>query len=92
MIVDNLEKAGLVRRERLPEDRRYVRVHLTESGRERIVSLFPRHVGSITCQMSVLSAAEQTNSADSAASWGLERSHRKKVREKIRQHLDVGGT
>ena len=59
MIVDNLEKAGLVRRVRLPEDRRYVRVHLTENGRVRIAALFPRHVGNITRQMSALTAKEQ---------------------------------
>lgn len=59
MIVDNLEKAGLVRRERLAEDRRYVRVHLTEAGRALTASILPRHVGAITRQMSVLTAAEQ---------------------------------
>ena len=59
MIVDNLEKAGLVRRERLAADRRYVRVHLTADGQERIAALFPRHVGCITRQMNALTAAEQ---------------------------------
>ena len=59
MIVDNLEKAGLVRRERKAEDRRYVRVHLTDAGRERIAALFPRHVGTITRQMSALTPGEQ---------------------------------
>ena len=60
MIVDNLEKAGLVRRERLPEDRRYVRVHLTGAGRERIGAIFPAHVRSIVARMSVLAPDEQT--------------------------------
>ena len=59
MIVDNLEKAGLVRRERLAHDRRYVRVHLTCAGRERIAALFPRHVDHVTRQMSALTPAEQ---------------------------------
>ena len=59
MIVDNLEKAGLVRRERLAADRRYVRVHLTDAGRERIAVLFPRHVGNVTRQMNALTPAEQ---------------------------------
>ena len=59
MIVDNLEKAGFVKRERLPEDRRYVCVHLTQSGRERIASLFPKHVVNVTRQMNALSPAEQ---------------------------------
>ena len=59
MIVDNLERAGLVRRERLAEDRRYVRVHLTGSGRTRITAIFPAHVQSVVEQMAVLTAAEQ---------------------------------
>ena len=59
MIVDNLEKAGLVRRVRMPEDRRYVCVHLTDAGRERIAVLFPRHVRNITRQMSALTPPEQ---------------------------------
>ena len=59
MIVDNLEKAGLVRRERLAEDRRYVRVLLTDTGRARIEEIFPEQVRQITAQMSALTGAEQ---------------------------------
>ena len=59
MIVDNLEKAGLVRRERLAEDRRYVRVHLTDTGRERIAAIFPAHVSVVVERMAVLPLAEQ---------------------------------
>ena len=58
MIVDNLEKAGLVRRERLPADRRYVRVCLTPAGRERIAAVFPEHVRQVCEQMDVLTADE----------------------------------
>ncbi len=59
MIVDNLEKAGLVRRERLAEDRRYVRVVLTDEGRTRINAIFPEQVRQITAQMSALTEGEQ---------------------------------
>ena len=59
MIVDNLERAGLVRRERLAEDRRYVRVCLTDAGRERISALFPEHVRQIGESMDALTADEQ---------------------------------
>lgn len=59
MIVDNLEKAGLVRRERLAADRRYVRVHLTEAGRERISAVLPAHVRVIVDKLAVLSDDEQ---------------------------------
>lgn len=59
MIVDNLEKAGLVRRERLAADRRYVRVHLTEAGRGRIEAVFPLHAENVTRQLGALTPAEQ---------------------------------
>ena len=59
MIVDNLEKAALVRRERSVEDRRYVRVHLTAEGRKLIKKLFPLHARGIAEELGVLTAAEQ---------------------------------
>ena len=59
MIVDNLERAGLVRRERMAEDRRFVRVHLTDAGRQRIEAIFPAHAQAIVAQMAALTAAEQ---------------------------------
>ena len=58
MIVDNLERAGLVRRERHAGDRRYVRVSLTDAGRERIATLFPAHVRHLRAQMDALTPAE----------------------------------
>jgi MarR family 2-MHQ and catechol resistance regulon transcriptional repressor len=59
MVVDNLERRGLVRRERVAEDRRYVQVHLTECGHELIAALFPAHAEAIRQQMSALTAEEQ---------------------------------
>jgi MarR family 2-MHQ and catechol resistance regulon transcriptional repressor len=59
MIVDNLEKRGLVRRERGVEDRRFVTVHLTDAGRRLIARLFPAHAARITAEMSALTPAEQ---------------------------------
>lgn len=59
MVVDNLEKRGLVRRERGVEDRRFVTVHLTDAGRRLIARLFPRHAARVTAEMSVLTPAEQ---------------------------------
>ena len=58
MIVDNLERAGLVRRERHAADRRYVRVCLTPAGQARITALFPEHVRQVREQMDVLSPDE----------------------------------
>lgn len=59
MVVDNLERRGLVRRERLAEDRRYVLVHLTDCGHHLIAELFPAHAEAITQEMSALTAEEQ---------------------------------
>jgi MarR family 2-MHQ and catechol resistance regulon transcriptional repressor len=59
LVVDNLEKHGLVTRQRSTEDRRLIAVHLTDSGRELIERIFPDHARRIVAEMSVLSAAEQ---------------------------------
>lgn len=59
LIVDNLEKAGYVVRERSQEDRRFVNVSLTDSGRAFITELFPKVAASITRELGSLSSAEQ---------------------------------
>ncbi len=59
MVVDNLEKRELVRRERGERDRRIVTVHLTDKGRETIQSLLPQRAAAIQEEMSVLTEAEQ---------------------------------
>jgi len=59
LVLDNLEKHGLVRREREVDDRRYVTVHLTPQGRELIRKVFPRHVADVVRVFSALTPAEQ---------------------------------
>jgi len=59
MVIDNLEKRGLVRREPGVEDRRVNVVHLTDAGRELIARIFPGHVHAILREMGVLTPAEQ---------------------------------
>lgn len=59
LVVDNLEKLGLVRRERLSGDRRYVEVHLTEQGRQLIGEVFPVHVRAVVDEMKTLAEPEQ---------------------------------
>jgi MarR family 2-MHQ and catechol resistance regulon transcriptional repressor len=59
LVIDNLEKQGLVRRERDATDRRLVRVHLTPQGRKLIERIFPAYVQAIVEEMSVLTPAEQ---------------------------------
>lgn len=58
MVVDNLEKNGMVTRKRDPDDRRAVRIHLTEKGRTFIGELFPRHLKRVKKEFSILSKAE----------------------------------
>ena len=59
MVVDNLEKRGLIARRRSAEDRRVMEVDLTAKGRALIKELFPRHAAEITAEMGRLTAAEQ---------------------------------
>lgn len=59
LVIDNLEKRNLVRRERNPEDRRMIMVNLTEEGRKLISRIFPHQVEAITQEMNVLTSDEQ---------------------------------
>jgi MarR family 2-MHQ and catechol resistance regulon transcriptional repressor len=58
MVVNNLERRGLVRRERSSEDRRSKAVHLTRKGRALFERVFPRHVARIVEAMDVIAPAE----------------------------------
>lgn len=59
MVIDNLEKRQLVKRERSVEDRRFVSVCLTEEGRQLISDIFPHHVKAVVEEMKILTASEQ---------------------------------
>lgn len=59
MVVDNLEKLGLVERRRDSQDRRVVTVYLTAEGRGLIERIFPEHVAVIVEEMRVLDEGEQ---------------------------------
>lgn len=59
LVIDNLEKRGLVRRERDSEDRRYLTVHLTSDGTALIAQTFGRVKDAIVSEMSLLSQSEQ---------------------------------
>lgn len=71
MVVDNLEKAGLVRRVRSVEDRRMISIELTGAGKEKIESVLPIHVAAITAEMSVLAPAEQSLLGELTRKLGL---------------------
>lgn len=59
MVIDNLEKNGLVRRKRNETDRRFFIVHLTDKGYNLINTIFPPHAAVIAKDLGVLTAAEQ---------------------------------
>ncbi|MEK6744999.1 MAG: MarR family transcriptional regulator [Nitrospirota bacterium] len=59
MVIDNLEKRGLVKRTRDEKDRRHYSVGITQKGAGLITSFFPKHVARIVEEMSVLSGDEQ---------------------------------
>ncbi len=58
-VLENLEKAGLIERERGITDRRTVTVMLSGSGRKLIQKVFPDHAARITDLLSGLTAEEQ---------------------------------
>jgi MarR family transcriptional regulator, 2-MHQ and catechol-resistance regulon repressor len=60
MVVDNLEKSGLVQRVRSVEDRRMISIELTAVGRQLIEQVLPEHIAVIVAEMSVLSPTEQS--------------------------------
>ncbi len=58
-VIDNLQKRGLVCRERDTEDRRQIIIHLTEEGHNLISKIFPKHVDVISAEMAILTEEEQ---------------------------------
>ena len=59
MVVDNLEKRGLVTRQRPEDNRRLVRVSLTPTGLRLITRVFPVHARTVAQDFGTLSAEEQ---------------------------------
>ena len=78
MVIDNLEKRGLVVRQRSEKDRRYYSVRLTAPGKELILGIFPRHAAGIMDEMKVLSSAEQVSLANLCRRLGLQLSKKGK--------------
>jgi MarR family transcriptional regulator, 2-MHQ and catechol-resistance regulon repressor len=79
-VVDNLERRGLVRRERSGDDRRFVAVHLTGEGRDLIRRLFPRHVANLVREMESLGAGEQEELARLCKKLGTGNGGRRRAR------------
>ncbi len=71
MVIDNLEKRGLVQRVRDENDRRFIHVHLSEEGNKLIQTIFPSHVEHIVNVLSVLDGDEQEQLAKLCKKVGL---------------------
>ena len=69
-VIDNLEKRGLVARERRADDRRVVDVSLTDKGRTLITKIFPAHARRITNALSALTPKQQDQLAELCRTLG----------------------
>lgn len=71
LVIDNLEKRGLVQRRRDSEDRRYITVSLTDAGQQLIAGLFPTIEAAIVKEMGTLLSTEQEELARMCRTLGL---------------------
>ncbi len=71
VIIDNLERDGLVERDRSIEDRRVIKVSLTLKGNELFQRIFRQHATRITELASVLTEEEQIRLSDLLKKLGL---------------------
>ncbi|HSL23534.1 MAG TPA: MarR family transcriptional regulator [Vicinamibacterales bacterium] len=76
MVVNNLEKNGLVRRVRGDEDRRQYFVELTPEGKGLIRKIFPAHVQRILAAFSALTRDEQAQLGTLCRKLGLANSRK----------------
>jgi MarR family 2-MHQ and catechol resistance regulon transcriptional repressor len=71
LVIDNLEQAGLVERQRDTVDRRFITVHLTPAGEALINRIFRPHVAGVVDTMRPLTAQEQEELARLCRKLGL---------------------
>ncbi len=64
MVVGNLEKRGLARRQNCPEDKRVLIVVLTAKGKTLLRGIFPRHAAAICEFLGVLRPDQQERLGD----------------------------
>ncbi len=77
MVIDNLEKRGLVKRKRNQEDRRVLIIHLTAKGKRLISDIFPQHAANIVEEMNVLTQTEQKQLGNLCRKLGLKKRRKK---------------
>ena len=59
LVIDNLEKRGLVQRQPRTDDRRCIDIHLTAAGQALIEKIMPSHVAGVAKTFGLLTPAEQ---------------------------------
>jgi len=64
MVLDNLEKRGLIERTRETDDRRALQVALTKKGNDLIAEIFPKHAEDVALAMDKLTASELESLAE----------------------------
>lgn len=64
LVLDNLEKEGLIKRKRLQENRKIIKVSLTEKGKQKFLKTFLPHAKFISMLLSVLNETEQKTLAN----------------------------
>ena len=72
MVVGNLEKQDLARRQRSPKDRRVLIVVLTAKGKALMRQTFPRHAAAIVECLAVLSPEQQVQLGDLCRKLGAQ--------------------
>lgn len=90
MLIDNLQKRGLVRRTRRNDDRRVIDVSLTDAGRDIITALFPTHARRIVQLFGALSPAQQEHLAELCRTLGRGVAQTKEELEERIQNKEFG--
>lgn len=72
LVIANLEKANLIKRERQPNDLRFISISLAPRGQSLIAKLFPKVAARITTEFSVLTSEEKTELGRLAKKLGLQ--------------------
>lgn len=81
LVVNNLEKRGLVQRKQSANDRRYFSLHLTSKGTALIEEIFPKQAAEITRVLGALSPQEQAQFARLSKKLGYAAAQRSREKE-----------
>ena len=71
LVIDNLVKRGLVRRQRREDDRRCINIHLTSEGEALLKQIWPKHLVGVVHAFAALTAEEQVQLATLSRKVGL---------------------